>query len=203
MPQVISIDIPSGLFGEDNSENSYDSIVKADYSLSFQFPKLSFMFAENADYAGDWVVLPIGLNKNAIEKILTPYSFLENSDVAPLIKKRKKFDHKGKFGHGLLVSGSYGKMGAAVLGAGAALRTGIGLITCHIPACGILIMQSALPEAMVKTDKSENFISDIGNTDSFNAVGAGPGLGTVRNTRSTSVIFYQNVKNQCSLMPMR
>ncbi len=174
----ISIDIPSGLFGEDNSENSYDKIIKADYCLSFQFPRLSFMFAENAEYAGDWVVLPIGLNNNAIEKILSPYSFLENRDIAPLIKKRNKFDHKGKFGHGLLVSGSYGKMGAAVLGAGAALRTGIGLITCHVPACGILIMQSALAEAMVKTDKSENFISDIGNTDSFNAVGAGPGLGT-------------------------
>jgi NAD(P)H-hydrate epimerase len=69
-------------------------------------------------------------------------------------------------------------MGAAVLGAGAALRTGIGLITCHIPSCGSLIMQSALPEAMVKMDKSEEYISDIGNTDSYSAVGVGPGLGT-------------------------
>lgn len=175
---VISIDIPSGLFGEDNSKNSTDKIVRADYTLSFQFPKLSFMFAENAQFLGEWVILPIGLNKDAINNTASPYAFLENSDVAPLIKRRSQFDHKGNFGHGLLVSGSLGKMGAAVLGAGAALRTGIGLITCHIPSCGSIILQSSLPEAMVKVDKSEEFVSDIGSTDIFSAVGVGPGLGT-------------------------
>ncbi|MDP3002314.1 MAG: NAD(P)H-hydrate dehydratase [Bacteroidales bacterium] len=175
---VISIDIPSGLFGEDNSKNSYDTIVKADYILSFHFPKLSFMFAENAPYVGEWFVLQIGLNSNAIRNTLSPYALSGNNDVAPLLKKRNQFDHKGNFGHGLLVSGSSGKMGAAVLGAGAALRTGIGLITCHIPSCGNLIIQSALPEAMMTVDKSEKYISDIGNTDSFSAVGIGPGLGT-------------------------
>jgi NAD(P)H-hydrate epimerase len=175
---IISIDIPSGLFGEDNSKNSYDSVVKADYTLSFHFPKLSFMFAENAPYVGEWEVLPIGLNNNSIRNTISPYTLIGNSDVAPLLKKRNQFDHKGHFGHGLLVSGSSGKMGAAVLGAEAALRSGIGLITCHIPSCGSLIVQSSLPEAMVKVDKSEEYISDIGNTDSFNAVGVGPGLGT-------------------------
>lgn len=175
---IISIDIPSGMFCDDNSKNSYDGIIKADYTLSFQFPKLSFMFADNADYVGKWEVLPIGLNINAIKNTTSPYVFLENSDAAPLIKKRNLFDHKGNFGHGLLVSGSSGKMGAAVLGAGAALRTGIGLITCHIPSCGMIIMQSVVPEAMVKVDKSEEYISDIGNTDLFSAIGIGPGLGT-------------------------
>ena len=175
---IISIDVPSGLFCEDNSKNSYDTVVKADYTLSFHFPKLSFMFAENAPYAGEWFVLNIGLNSNAIRNTLSPFTLSENSDVAPLLKKRNQFDHKGNFGHGLLISGSSGKMGAAVLGAGAALRTGIGLITCHIPSCGNLIIQSALPEAMVTVDKSEEYISDIGNTDSFSAVGIGPGLGT-------------------------
>jgi hydroxyethylthiazole kinase-like uncharacterized protein yjeF len=175
---VISIDIPSGLFVEDNSENLYDSIVKADYTLSFQFSKLSFMFAENSPFIGDSFVLPIGLNINAIVNTITPYTLLEKSDAASLIKKRNKFDHKGNFGHGLLISGSFGKIGAAVLGARASLRTGIGLITCHIPKCGNLILQSALPEAMVEPDKSEVCISDIGNTDIFSAVGAGPGMGT-------------------------
>ncbi|MEI6049903.1 MAG: NAD(P)H-hydrate dehydratase [Bacteroidota bacterium] len=175
---IISIDIPSGLFGEDNSKNTYKTVIKADYTLSFQFPKLSFMFAENSPYLGEWVVLPIGLNKDAIRNTSSPWFLLEKKDIAPLIKKRNQFDHKGNFGHGLLVSGSSGKMGAAVLGALAALRTGVGLITCRVPACGILIVQSAVPEAMVSMDSSENFISDIGNTGSFSAVGIGPGLGT-------------------------
>jgi hydroxyethylthiazole kinase-like uncharacterized protein yjeF len=175
---VISIDIPSGLFGEDNSKNTYDTVVKADYTLSSHFPKLSFMFAENAPYVGEWFVLNIGLNSNAIRNTLSSYMFSENSDVEPLLKKRNQFDHKGTFGHGLLVSGSSGKMGAAVLGAEAALRSGIGLITCHIPSCGNVIIQSAIPEAMVSVDKSEEYISDIGSTGSFSAVGIGPGLGT-------------------------
>jgi hydroxyethylthiazole kinase-like uncharacterized protein yjeF len=175
---IISIDIPSGLFGEDNSMNSFENIVKADYTLSFQFPKLSFMFAENAPYLGEWFILPIGLDKNVIRKFSSPYIFLEDSDVRPLIKKRSKFDHKGNFGHGLLISGSFGKMGAAVLGARAAMRSGIGLLTCHVPSCGSVIIQSSVPEAMIIADGSENFVSEIGNTDSFSAVGIGPGFGT-------------------------
>jgi hydroxyethylthiazole kinase-like uncharacterized protein yjeF len=175
--KIISIDIPSGLFGEDNSANNYENIVKADFTLSFQFPKLSFMFAENTHYAGNWEVLNIGLNSNIISSSFSPYVFIENTDIAPLLKTRSKFDHKGDFGHGLLVAGSLGKMGAAIMGAEAALRTGIGLITCHLPACGGIIVQSSLPESMVIIDKSENYISDIGKTDIYNAVGVGPGLG--------------------------
>ncbi len=136
------------------------------------------MFAENADYLGEWVVLPIGLDENAIKNIFSPFKFLENSNIKPLLKTRKKFDHKGTFGHGLLFSGSTGKMGAAVLGARAALRTGVGLITCHVPLSGVIIVQCAVPEAMVQPDRNERHLSEIGNTDTFSAVGIGPGIGT-------------------------
>jgi hydroxyethylthiazole kinase-like uncharacterized protein yjeF len=175
---VISIDTPSGLFGEDNSSNNPDHIIKADYTLCFQFPKLPFMFHENESFTGEWRILPIGLDTRAITGTYTPYTFLEKKQIAPLLKHRNKFDHKGNFGHGLLIGGSYGKMGAIVLGARAALRTGTGLITCHIPACGNLVMQGAVPEAMVIHDNSERFITDTVNTDPFNAFGIGPGMGT-------------------------
>jgi len=181
--EIISVDIPSGLFGEDNSDNDQDSIVKASHTLTFQFPKLSFMFPENDKYTGNWQVLPIGLHKDAIENMETPYRFIEKNIVKSLLKIRGKFDHKGNFGHGLLAGGSYGRMGAVVLGARAALRTGIGLVTCHVPSRGNLIIQCAVPEAMVIHDKSEEFISDIGDTGSFSAVGIGPGMGTQKETR--------------------
>jgi ADP-dependent NAD(P)H-hydrate dehydratase / NAD(P)H-hydrate epimerase len=174
----ISVDIPSGMFGEDNSGNDYKTIISADYTLSFQFPKLSFMFAENATYLGDWIILPIGLSQNAIRNMPSPFVFLEKNDMAGLLKKRKKFDHKGIFGHGLLVSGSFGKIGAAVIGAEAALRTGIGLITCHTPLCGVEILQSSIPEAMVIPDQNERHITHVAGTDVYSAVGAGPGIGT-------------------------
>jgi len=175
---VISIDLPSGLFGEDNIYNSVNGIIRADYTLTFQFPKLSFMFPDNVAFVGEWIVLPIGLDEKAIQKSVSPYRLLLCSDILPLLKTRNKFDHKGIYGHGLLIAGSEGKMGAAVLGASAALRSGIGLITCHIPSCGNLIIQSALSEAMVINDRSEKIISEIGPPEQFTAVGIGPGIGT-------------------------
>jgi ADP-dependent NAD(P)H-hydrate dehydratase / NAD(P)H-hydrate epimerase len=176
---IVSVDIPSGMFGEDNTGNDYNTIVSADFTLSFHFPKLSFMLAENALKLGEWIILPIGLSPNAIRNTISPYVFLEKKDVAVLIRKRNKFDHKGIFGHGLLVSGSYGKMGAAIIGAKAALRAGIGLITCHSPSCGVMPLQSSIPEAMVMPDQNEKYLSRVGSTGSFSAVGAGPGIGTV------------------------
>jgi hydroxyethylthiazole kinase-like uncharacterized protein yjeF len=172
---VVSIDIPSGLFGEDSSHVSRDNIIRADFTLSFQFPKLSFMFPENEIYTGEWTVLPIGLDHSTMS---TPYTLLEKRLIAPLLKHRNKFDHKGKFGHGLLIGGSYGKMGAVILGAKAALRSGAGLVTCHIPFSGNNIIQTAVSEAMIIHDASENNISGIGKTDNFDSIGIGPGMGT-------------------------
>jgi ADP-dependent NAD(P)H-hydrate dehydratase / NAD(P)H-hydrate epimerase len=191
---VISIDIPSGLFGEDNSSNNPDNIVRADFTLSFEFPKLSFMFSENARFIGEWHILPIGLSSNAIRNTTTPYSFLDNDYVLSLLKKREKFDHKGKFGHGLLISGSYGKMGASVLSARAALKTGIGLITCHVPGCGYQIIQTAVPEAMAQVDKNDFLTSEIEAADSINAVGIGPGIGTDPVTQSAFHSFLKSYR---------
>jgi hydroxyethylthiazole kinase-like uncharacterized protein yjeF len=189
---VVSIDIPSGLFGGDNAGNDPESIVRADYTLSFQFPKISFMFAENSKFVGEWFILPIGLNNRAIVATETPFSFLEDDFVESLLKKRNKFDHKGIYGHGLLIAGSYGKMGAALLGASAALRTGIGLVTCHIPSCGTNILQTYLPEAMLQPDKSEKLISGIEPDDRFVAAGIGPGIGTDPVTQKAFHSFLLN-----------
>jgi hydroxyethylthiazole kinase-like uncharacterized protein yjeF len=181
---VISIDLPSGLFGENNTNNIYSGVVKADFTLTFQFPKLSFMFPENAQYVGEWKILPIGLDENAIRNTVSPYTMLLNNDILPLLRKRGKFDHKGTYGHALLIAGSRGRMGAAVLGAKAVLRTGVGLLTCHIPSGGNLILQSSLAEAMTVSDKSEDTISEIGSTEMFRAVGIGPGIGTSRDSQN-------------------
>ena len=190
----ISVDIPSGLFCEDNGNNNPSAIIRADYTLSFQFPKLSFMFAENDVFIGKWEVLPIGLSDSAIRNTPSPYTYLNFSDIAPLLKIRKRFDHKGVYGHGLLIAGSKGKMGAAVLGAGAALRTGIGLLSCHIPSSGRTILQSTVPEAMVECDQSEEFISEIESLDSFTAAAIGPGLGTRPETQKMLLQFLKKFR---------
>ncbi|HLP75202.1 MAG TPA: NAD(P)H-hydrate dehydratase [Bacteroidales bacterium] len=182
--EIISIDVPSGLFCEDNSGNNDETIIHSDFTLSFQFPKLAFMFADNYRFTGEWVILDIGLHPGIISAAETPYSFITESDVLPILKKRHKFDHKGVFGHGLMISGSKGKMGAAILSSEAALRTGIGLLTCHVPGCGYMIMQTAIPEAMVLTDASEDKITALDEISRFGAIGIGPGIGTATETQS-------------------
>ena len=181
---VISVDIPSGLFGEDNSMNIQGNIVRADYTLSLQFPKLSFMFGENAKFLGDWIVLPIGLSPQAVRDTESPFVLTEREEIVPLLRKRGRFEHKGNFGHGLLIAGSYGKLGAAVLGAGAALRTGIGLLTCHIPSLGTTVMHTAVPGAMVHPDRDDRIITEAPDAESYDAVGIGPGIGSDPSTQA-------------------
>jgi len=159
--QVISIDIPSGLFGEDNSQNDLESVISSDFTLSFEFPRLCFMFEENDGYIGEWRILPIGLSKAAIRNTNSQFNYLDDNYICSLLKKRQKFDHKGKFGHGLLIAGSSGKIGAAVLGARAALRTGIGLVSCHVPGCGYQVIQTSLPECMATIDKNYSVFSSL------------------------------------------
>jgi ADP-dependent NAD(P)H-hydrate dehydratase / NAD(P)H-hydrate epimerase len=183
--EVIAVDIPSGLAGEDTGSVTMENVVKADHTLSFQFPKLSFMFSDSYPYTGDWHILPIGLHPDAIRSTTTPYIYIEDNDVIPLLKHRNKFDHKGTFGHGLLIAGSGNKAGAAVLAARAALRTGIGLVTCHTPAASCAIIQTALPEAMVRSDSNGTIITSVPDPDDFSAVGAGPGIGTSEETADT------------------
>ncbi|NMC41247.1 MAG: NAD(P)H-hydrate dehydratase [Bacteroidales bacterium] len=179
---VISIDIPSGLFPEDNSANDPESIIIADYTLSFQFPKLAFMFADNYKFTGEWHILDIALHPQAIEKTSTPYFFTDNSMVRTMLKVRHKFDHKGTFGHALLIAGSALKTGAAILAAKSCLMTGAGLVTCHLPGKSLTAMNAAFPEAMVQADANNEIITRVDNPDSFSAVAAGPGIGQAPET---------------------
>ncbi len=179
--RVYSIDIPSGLFGEDNSENNDDTIIKAYKTFTFQSPRLSFFLAENAEYTGDWEVLDIGLHPDALQKTPTPYYYTEKTEISKILKSRSQFAHKGHFGHSLIISGSRGKMGAAVLSSKACLKSGSGLLTTHVPGCGYSIIQTAFPEAMVSTDSTKDYISEIpDNPEQFDAIGVGPGLGQLK-----------------------
>ena len=175
--QVVSIDIPSGLMGEDNTHNIRQNIIKADLTLSIQLPKLSFLFAENADVVGEFQLLDIGISREFIESAKTNYYITEASEMRALIKPRKKFAHKGMFGHGLLIAGSYGMGGAALLASRACLRSGIGLLTVHTPVCNHDLLQSNVPEAMVQDDVHDRCFAEAADLDNFQAVAIGPGLG--------------------------
>jgi len=192
--KIISIDIPSGLFGEDNLNNNLNNIIKATWTLTFQFPKLSFFFAENEVYTGKWIILDIGLHKDIIDNTQTNYYFIEKDDIKKIVKPRKKFSHKGTFGHSLIISGSYGMSGAAVLSAKACLRSGSGLVTVHIPEKCYTILQTTVPEAIISIDKSKKFFSTIPQLMKYNSIGIGPGIGQAKKTQKALKKLLLNTK---------
>lgn len=175
---VYSIDLPSGLFGEDNSSNDREAIVKATATWTFQFPKLSFLLPENEPFLGKWKVLDIQLHPQAIGETDTQFFMTDAAVLKPLLKARGRFSHKGTYGHGLLIAGSSGMTGAAVLAARSALRTGCGLLTVRIPDSCRTILQMTIPEAIVSGDESSDCFASFPDLSKYNAVAVGPGLGT-------------------------
>lgn len=112
--------------------------------------------------------------------------------VSGIIQKRNPISHKGTYGHAMIIAGSFGKMGAAVLAAKACLRTGVGLLTMYIPKCGYSILQTTVPEAMVICDENETNISKSMRLVNFNAVGIGCGIGTSPETTKAFKKIIQN-----------
>lgn len=180
--QVVAIDVPSGLMGEENTFNIRANIVRADVTLSLQLPKLAFLFAENQEFVGEWELLDIGLSEDAMEEMETDYSLLETEDMQYLLKPRAKFAHKGNFGRALLIAGSQGMAGASVLAAKACLRSGVGLLKIHVPHCNNVIVQTSVPEAMTELDPSDTCFACPTDTDDYQAVAIGPGLGRAEET---------------------
>ncbi len=179
---VIAIDIPSGLFGEDNADNDYEQVIRANHTISFQFPFLSFFFDHNESHVGQWRVHDIKLHPKAITNTETDYRTMEVEEIRDMIPQRSKFAHKGTFGHALMISGCYGMMGAALLAGEACLRSGAGLVTLHVPKFGYSIVQTAFPEGIVSLDQSDILFSEPPELSPFSAVGIGPGLGCKPNS---------------------
>ncbi len=179
---IISIDLPSGLMGEENHPGNI--IIKAQTTLTFQFPKRSFFYAENNRYTGTWHVINIGLHPLAIREKHSEFQYITLDDMAGIIPNRARFSHKGLFGHALLIAGCYGMTGAAILAARSCLRSGTGLLTTHLPGKCYEIAQTAVPESIFSIDKHAEVFSGITNISKYSAVGVGPGLGTSNESTS-------------------
>ncbi|WP_258101557.1 NAD(P)H-hydrate dehydratase [Marinoscillum pacificum] len=171
--QIFSVDIPSGIFSDNTSDGA---TIIADHTISFEIPKLSLFQPELAGQVGRWHLVGIGLSKEFISLQKTNYFYTERKDIK--LPKRAKNAHKGDAGRMLLISGSKGKMGATVLSAKAAMRTGAGLLFVHAPCCGLDVLQTAVPEAMVIEDEHTEVITEILPADNIRVVAIGPGIGT-------------------------
>ena len=189
--QVISIDMPTGLYSDSSSKGNV--VVKATQTLSFQSQKLAFLLPENEPFIGEVHILDIGLHENFEAAETAPFEIIDRAAVRAIYKPRKKFSHKGSYGHAALVSGSRGMMGAAILSSRACLHSGIGKLTCYIPACGYEVLQTTVPEAMCRTS-GDDYIIAIPGLGAYEAVGIGPGIGRVPSNVQLLKDIFKSVK---------
>lgn len=177
---LYALDLPSGLLADSASSGA---IIQADHTFTLGYPKLALFSQINTQYVGTWEGVVFDLATGFVEKNLsTPNNLNLPPSIKALLKKRAPNDHKGTFGHALLIAGSYGQMGAAVIAGSGVLRAGAGLLTYHAPNCGYEILQISLPEAMVITDEHEEHVRKIGSLSVYKTIGIGPGIGQAATT---------------------
>lgn len=196
--KVVSIDLPSGLMPEDNTYSVRANIVRADLTLTFQQKKLAMMFADNQPYIGELRVLDIGLSQEYIKNTDCQFQITEESELRGFLRHRDDFAHKGEMGHALLIAGSYGMAGAAILAAKACLRSGVGKLTLHTPKRNLSIVQTSVPEAIVQVDREETIFTEAVDTQDFEAMGIGPGLG--RNETTALAMITQVRRSACPVV---
>ncbi|MGE5356874.1 MAG: NAD(P)H-hydrate dehydratase [Deltaproteobacteria bacterium] len=191
---IFSIDMPSGMYADKPVDGE---VIKSDHCLSFESPKLGMLLPDNAAYIRNWTFKSIGLHKEYLNSIKHDTYFIEKNDIKLMIKHRNRFDHKGNFGHALVIGGSRGMTGAPVLASKACLRTGAGLVTALIPDNAYNIVHSAIPEVMTLTGYGDDNITALPVIEKFNAAGIGPGLGTNSGTKMFFEEFLNTIKIPC------
>lgn len=182
----LAIDIPTGL-SSDVLLNEEGTVFNADFTLSFQFWKKTFLHPETGKYCGKVEIIDINLDKTFIENTSTDDFIISNFYIKEIEHPRKNFVHKGNFGKTCLIAGSYGKIGAAVLSVQAALRTGSGLTFINAPQCGYEILQTTCPEAMFVCGGENHLISFAQDREDY-TYGIGPGLGE---NPETEIAFFR------------
>lgn len=171
--KVISIDVPSGMYIE-QAISSVEQIIHSDICLSFQLPKLAFLLPSTGSHVENFRLIDIGLSLEKIEQIQTPYHYLTMKEMAPLLKKRNKFSHKGTYGNALLIGGQQGMFGSVVMSSMACLRSGVGKVYTHLDTKGQVVLNQHSLESIYVEDCLANLASEV----NYNAVGIGMGLGT-------------------------
>lgn len=189
---TIAIDMPSGLFSEISMPEKA-SCIKATYTLCLENYKLACFMPENEMYIGKCELVPIGLHPKIMEELKPLAYMITKNDVQLMLKDRSKFSHKGIYGHALLIAGSKEKMGAALLSSKAALRTGVGLLTAHIPQSGSTALNTYIPEAMASLDAMD-YLSSLPNSSGISAIGIGPGIGNEKQTENTVKLLIQECR---------
>ncbi|HHH53519.1 MAG TPA: NAD(P)H-hydrate dehydratase, partial [Bacteroidetes bacterium] len=190
--KIFSIDIPSGMYSDKPSDGI---VIKADTCITFETMKLGMLIPENSPFLKNIKTVSIGLKKEYLDSIKITNFLIEKKDIKSILKPRNKFDHKGKYGHALIVGGSKGMIGASSLASKACLVTGAGLVSALIPDVGYSILQTSIPEVMILSGYGNDFLSAVPELNKYAAIGIGPGLGKHDFTRDFLKDFLGKVNS--------
>ena len=195
---IISVDIPSGI-SSDNGQIMGEA-VRADCTVTFGLPKRGHLLYPGAQHSGKLFIEDIGFPKELLISEKLHIELLTKDKVSLLIPKRLRYSHKGNYGHVLIVAGSKGKTGAAIMAAKACLRSGAGLVTLGIPKSLADVFQSRVTEEMILAlpDKGDgtlsqraarvilNFLNERATT-----LAIGPGIGISSDTKKLMEILIK------------
>ena len=177
---IVAIDVPSGMYANELHEEQ-DTFILASATLTIHAPKRNFFYPETGNAVGQLSVLDIGLLETSMgEELKTDTYYITDHWLKNIRQRRHTFSHKGSYGHALIVAGSEGKIGAAILAAAGALKTGAGLVSVSAPKCGLTAINTQLPEVMVEVCGS-SYLEQIGFSKRYR-YGIGPGIGGAEQT---------------------
>ena len=172
---TIAIDLPSGLRADADSPAP---VIRAVRTLCLGCPKPALLWQENEDYVGTLELLPIGLDHAALADTPAAAHWLTAAWLRGEYRPRRRFAHKGDAGRLLIIAGSRGMTGAAIMAAQAALRGGCGLLTAHLPAACCTAYHAAVPEAMTDADTHPDHNTRLTRDLPTDALLIGCGCGT-------------------------
>ena len=176
---IIAIDLPSGM---DSSQPTLGAIIKANLTLTIGAPKPAIFFQESTYFVGEWKLVEIYKDDSVFSQFLEAPELIDINLAKTFLKTREQFSNKGTFGKALIIAGSEGKYGAAILAARACMRSGVGLLTVQVPSNAVNLIHQLLPEALLKADENKSVITSISDFENFNSIGIGPGIGMTNET---------------------
>ena len=187
---AIAVDMPSGLHTDTGSPLGV--AIQAEMTVSLGYPKLGQVIYPGLNYVGDLVVADIGIEPRAMEEVAPATELMEREEARWLVPVRDPDTHKGTYGHLLVVAGSRGKTGAAIMACRAAMRVGAGLVTLAAPRSLNDIFASSLVEAMtepLREDTAETMEAPSDKEwrrllERKDALLFGPGIGVSDSTQS-------------------
>lgn len=190
----LAVDIPSGLSANDPLLDK-EAVLKANHTLTFHSPKLSFFLPETGVFVPYFEILDLGFDPQYIAETTPIAQIIAQPEAQQFYKQRLKFSHKGAYGHALIVGGSKGKMGAISLASKAALKAGAGLVTAYIPEGGNNILQISVPEVMTLCDATEEYLKTIDFELAPSCICVGMGMGQHPDThQAMEKLFTQHKK---------